>query len=476
MMWEHLSILLSKRPNPRAAKRIRCVGSIACFLAVVIGLTRWMDAVYVDDTDEFARYALHEFYGQKENIDRLYLGSSHVFCGINPTVLDQINKDNNFNLSTGTQQLITSYYLLKEADKRHELEHVYVDLYYDLMTAGLGNFHAELNLPYSWIVIDQMKMSANKLDYIFHLSEPNYYYMSFFKFTQFKDKLFDMDYIKDIAEKKQTQRYKDHQYYHEIAGDAGRVMRSGDKGFMECDVYLEDGGYYELQREEANEENSLTEESKEYLLKIVDYCKEHNIELTFISCPVSEFQLTEDGHYDDFTRQISELAGQYDFRYYDFNLCKQEYLYLPKEKYWMDKGHLNTEGAAVFSDFLGRFLLAEEAGEDSYQDCFYGSYEEKLLALPEEIFGMEIIKTEENEENCTYELHPVTNVREGRIEIDAYIVQDDGENNQKSIPVEVERAGNDGTVILPSLRTGPLRVEMKLQGAEKANNWVEIEY
>ncbi len=89
---------------------------------------------------------------------------------------------------------------------------------------------------------------------------------------------------------------------------------------------------------------------------------------------------------------------------------------------------------------------------------------------------MEIIKTEENEENCTYELHPVTNVRESRIEIDAYIVQDGGENNQKSIPVEVERAGNDGTVILPSLRTGPLRVEMKLQGAEKANNWVEIEY
>ena len=61
------------------------------FAAVVIMITVVMDYLYVDDTDEFARAMLHELYGEQENIDRLYVGSSHVFCDIDPFVLDEIN-------------------------------------------------------------------------------------------------------------------------------------------------------------------------------------------------------------------------------------------------------------------------------------------------------------------------------------------------------------------------------------------------
>ena len=71
----------------------------ALFMAVVIVVTKVMNYLYIDDTDEFSRYMLHEFYEEEENIDRLYLGSSHVFCGINPVILDDINGENNFNLS-----------------------------------------------------------------------------------------------------------------------------------------------------------------------------------------------------------------------------------------------------------------------------------------------------------------------------------------------------------------------------------------
>lgn len=87
------------------------------FVVMVLALTEAMNYLYVDDTTEFARCMMYEFYEDDTNIDRLYLGSSHVFCDIDPTVLDDINGENNFNLSSHMQQMITSYYLLREADK-----------------------------------------------------------------------------------------------------------------------------------------------------------------------------------------------------------------------------------------------------------------------------------------------------------------------------------------------------------------------
>lgn len=99
MMWVRSFILHFKK--------------ILLFAAVIIAVTGVMNYLYVDDTDAFSRYVLHEFYEETENIDRLYLGSSHVFCDINPVILDGINGDNNFDLATSSQQLNTSYYLLR---------------------------------------------------------------------------------------------------------------------------------------------------------------------------------------------------------------------------------------------------------------------------------------------------------------------------------------------------------------------------
>ena len=76
------------------------------FASVIIAVTEAMNYLYVDDTREFARCMMREFYEGKENIDRLYLGSSHVFCDIDPAILDEINGENNFNLASNTQQQI----------------------------------------------------------------------------------------------------------------------------------------------------------------------------------------------------------------------------------------------------------------------------------------------------------------------------------------------------------------------------------
>lgn len=81
-----------------------------------------LDYIYVSDS-AWERILWHNFYKDDGKIDNIYLGSSHVYCDINPMQLDDMNGQFNFNLSSGAQRLNGSYYLLKEADKNNSLSH-----------------------------------------------------------------------------------------------------------------------------------------------------------------------------------------------------------------------------------------------------------------------------------------------------------------------------------------------------------------
>ncbi len=457
------------------------------FVVVAAVIVGGMNYLYVDDTDEFARYMLHELYEESDNIDRLYLGSSHVFCGIDPLVLDKINGENNFNLSTGTQQLITSYYLLIEADKRHDIDRVYLDLYYNCMTAGLGNFHDYQSIPYSWIVLHQMRPSVNRLSYMLNLSKPEYYYLTFLAFTRYKEKLFDLDYVSSVTKAKQSEIWKNYEYRHvSRVDDREYMMQNGEKGFRIYHGTPEYGGFYRTDREAPLGDNPITPESLEYLQKIVEYCKEHEIALTWIGCPISDYQLVRNGAYDNFVRQVEELAKEYEIPYFDFNLCKREYLDLSQKEYWADMGHLNTEGAEIYTRFLGNFLLAEEAGLDTYEDCFYNSYEDKVLDSQEEIYGLEITKSqdyeccipeiseEELDEYVIYKVRPVTNAEAEDVEVTVRVTREaDGESEVEAI---LYKEGLDTYVAVSQHEQGTLYVEAKLGSSSVVTNWVTVEF
>lgn len=474
---------------------------VLLFAAAMFVIIWVMNYLYVDDTDEFARTMMHEFYGQEENIDRIYLGSSHVFCGIDPAILDQINGDHNFDLASGNQQLIGSYYLLREADRRHHIKHAYIDLYYTCTTKGMGNLHDYSVIPYSWNILDNMRLSFNKLSYMINLSGPRYYYLSVFAFTRYKEKLFRPDYVAQLVQKKRGQTWKNYDYYH--AGrmeDQELVMKSAEKGFMTSLGTPEAGGFFDRQSETMLEEDPVTEESLEYFVKIIDYCREKDIALTWIVCPISDYQLAGNGAYDRYTEQLKELSAQYGIPCYDFNLCKKEYLDLSSNQYWFDKGHLNSTGAEVFTRFMGQFLLAEEKGETTYADCFHDSYAEKLSAGGEKIYGMEILDSDEyekcmsevtpekKEKYAVYKIHPVTNVKDGNVELHACF-RPSAEKTQDSQAgasdfgrmvytadeeLEIAYEGNDGYVILDKDVKGILYIEAKINSASETKNWVRI--
>lgn len=456
---------------------------IFLFAVTVAAVVKGMDYLYVDDTNEFARTMMHAFYAEKDNIDRLYLGSSHVFCDIDPSVLDDGNGDNHFNMASGNQQLITSYYLLVEADKKHDLDRVYLDLYYTCTCRGQGNLHDHHVIPFSWNVINQMKPSVNKLSYMLHLTGPEDYYLTFLPFKRYTEELFHLNYVSEIVRAKQSAQWKNCEYtYVNESGDESSAR--GEKGFRLNYGTPEYGKLSAKTAEDPVEKDPIVPESMEYLIKIVEYCREHDIALTWIVCPMTELKLVRNGAYDNYIDQVSRLAEQYQVPYYDFNLCKRKYLDLSANDLWADEGHLNTYGAETFSQFLSDFLQAQEAGETTFQDCFYGSYQEKLGDLQEEIFGLEILPSqayekcmphipkEQWEEYKIYKLRFVTNAPAEALALHIRAARDgDTAENEE---IEQIREENEVYVILPAHGEWKLDVEAEIGDSPETAKWVRI--
>lgn len=459
--------------------------AVLLFGATVFAVIKIMNYLYVDDTDEFARAVMYSFYEEEENIDRLYLGSSHVFCDIDPSLLDEANGDHNFNMATGNQQLIASYHLLLEADKKHDLDRVYLDLYYACTDEGRGNLHDYQEIPNSWNVLNQMKPSVNKLTYMLDLSSPEYYYLTFMAFKRYTKELFHPRYVAKIVQAKQSDVWKDHKYLYE-GPDGSRISAHAKKGFR---LDYRTPEYGKLCAKKIKEipvkKDPIVPESEAYLIKIVEYCKEQDIALTWITCPMSELKLVRNGSYDNYIEQVSRLAQQYQIPYYDFNLCKREYLDLSENDHWLDEGHLNTCGAKVFSSFLGDFLKAQEAGEETYRNCFYHSYKEKVEDLQEEIFGLEILPTqkygeymphipkEQWGEYVIYRLRFVTNAPAESLEVKVRMARDPDTGEGEEL--KLIREGRDAYLILPINGQGKLDVEAKLKDTAETAEWVQIE-
>lgn len=102
----------------------------------------------------------------------------------------------------------------------------------------------------------------------------------------------------------------------------------------------------------ANE--PMLEEAKKYLRKIIEFCQHENIELTLFSASMYELAIFARGNYDAYVKQVKSIANEYGIEYYDFNLCRDNYLPIQELEYFADSGHLNRIGADMFSRFFGK--------------------------------------------------------------------------------------------------------------------------
>lgn len=291
------------------------------------------------------------YWQPSQTIDVVFMGTSHVHCGINTGLLWEKYGIPSYDYSGAEQPLWMTYYYLKELYKYQTPEIVVVDMY------APARFKEDYQ--YGWISenIHGMRFSMNKLDMLRVSVEPQklaQYFPSFAVYHSRYDDLKEADFDSFFWNDKEQEAFKGYTPYWNVEPQIAPVIAE----------------------EKAN---GLTVKSEQYLRNIISLAKENGSRLILITIP---YVITAE---DKKTyNRIREIALEEDIEFIDYNEYYEE-IGLDFTQDFNDESHLNYWGSCKFTEYLGAFLkeggnLPDHRGEESYE-----SWEENVRLIQEEL-------------------------------------------------------------------------------------------
>ncbi len=390
------------------------IAGILGMLLLFLAIGELLNVMYVSEGGR-NRYLWHQFYEHEGEIDNLFLGSSHVFCGVNAVLLDDLNGQHNFDLSSAYQTLNASYYLLREADRKNSLSHVYLEMYYPV------SLYIETGAE-NWLNIDHMELSWNKWEYFASIAvrDPRHLPEICFPFYRYRRFLGDWDYITQTIEGKRTNTY------YNVFADGNGYEESVGQGYIYSSRVLQEHEKL-MTSYTVLSENPMGEVSEQYLRKIISYCNEREIPITLFTVPMYGLSPVSTEHYDYYVDEIRTIAGEYGVAYYDFNLVKEEYLPIQRNEFFMDTDHLNGAGADFFTTFLNQVMSKEDSENEEY---FHASFAERLRVEEPRVYGLYLREhTSQEEPDQQMKTYWIASNREDDMEYNISLVSDTGEVN-----------------------------------------------
>ena len=347
-------------------KFVLAAGFAVLFLLCGIGFRYLL----IDDTQSYTRLMMHEFYDQ-DNIDILFVGSSHCYAALDPAVTDEYFNANTFNAGSSLQAQDASLALIREAVERYHVSHIFLEMYYLMMNND--EYRDREQLTGTYIISDYMRSSLNKARFLLRASDPKYYVNSFLPARRNWEALLHPEAVRQILEKKQTEAYRTFQPFDQYRG----------KGFVSNPGRITDGILLDTAAFDRLHTDQVSADWLSTIREIIAYCQKKNVKLTLFSAPMTLFQTAGLGNYDDYIALIRSLTDGTDAEYVDFNLCREEFFDQAPELF-SDAGHLNEEGAEAFSHLFGAYF----SGQITEEALFYPSMAEKIAASDPKILGL----------------------------------------------------------------------------------------
>jgi len=323
------------------------ISFITVFLLIGFGLKGFRYLV-TDDTKSYTRLMMHDLYNQEENIDYLFVGSSHCYRSVIPSVADEILGGHSFNCGSSAQRMDGSLTLVKEVVKNYQPKVIVLDVYYEMIDTVPHSEREELTSTYA--IADYMPYSMNKISYLINASSSDYYINSFIVGRRYWRKLFDYEYIKQLMNAKDETRYKDFKW----TTNEGDMEYYSDRGYVAFEGKNPD---YEKSTETIHiETDKFTDEWKGEFNEIIKICKDRDIKLVVVAAPLPEETLACIDNYTDYVLYIREFLSDTGTVYCDFN---EEALKIAEldDSCYMDGDHLNSKGAQIYTEVISKLLL-----------------------------------------------------------------------------------------------------------------------
>ncbi|EOS76130.1 hypothetical protein C819_01893 [Lachnospiraceae bacterium 10-1] len=361
---------------------IKVIFGVFIIISAVFVINSVLSYILIDDLDDEVRYAMHELYEQEE-IETLFLGSSHVFCGYDPRILDEISGENTYLAATPVQKVDGSYYLLKEALKNNQIKKVYLDMFY-LQYRDIPAERGSIQMQWIYCITDNMKNNWNRIEFLLNASDCENYIEGFLPSARYGNYLLDRKRIERVIKSKRSSEYINYEnvpsaFYkgaYVIPGGVGNPEMIADLDNLEV------------------AESIISEYSLKYLNKIVELCKEEEIELVLVTTPFTDFYVQALGNYNTFYAYMKEYAKTNAIEYCDFNLCRPELLVMEKDDF-VDYHHLSGKGAVKYSTVFAEMMASYDKMER--QELFYDSVQEKMDDLSPRTMGILLEKSKDEE-------------------------------------------------------------------------------
>ncbi len=423
-------------------KTISIAVRVTLFFLGLFLLDKGMKFLLISDDSSYTRVMMHELYESEENIDVLFLGSSHTYRSLNPEITDGLFDAYTFNAGSSLQEYDGSYALLVEAAKKNDLKQVYMEVCCSRMNSSYAE---RTQLTSTYILSDYMKFSLNKVEYLLNASSDTYYLNSFFPALRSREKLLEEDYVTQNVSVKQDEGYGNYQYPGDPEVDNAHYV---GRGFVANKRSVKNEGFTRKTSYEPIPDNMISEDERGALVNMIEFCQRKGIEIVFFTAPMADFRASDYGNYDYAIEQLSELCEEYQVDYYDFNLIKPEYFTF-ESKYYKDENHLNDIGSEIFSNLFANFFT----GKISEDSLLYSSYKEKMEYAGERTFGMKYSISKTDNEKII-KLVPVKN---GDFPVYVSISKEKTDAADAEVVLEF---GTLEDVVVPIDETGKLRINV----------------
>lgn len=319
----------SLRPSKARRGRLREAAFALLFLLLTAALIHLAAAVLRPAQTSFGSTWSGFLAEPRDSLDVIYLGSSYAYCDINPSMVYQSSGLTGYVMAGSEQPLSITYWYLREILRTQSPQAVVLE--------GTSLYFKPYQ-NYTQNNIVPMPFSTNKLGAIFTAAEPE------LRLGLLFDLYFYHSRWSEIGLSDVKKAFQPHQW-------------DVRKGFTPMDEVQEGVGEEPLINDRVIAPEDY-QSNLAWLSRILDLCREHGIRflLTFnpsyTRCsPEAYARIGADVKALDPTVSFYDWSAQFD----SIGLIPTQHLY--------DGGHLNQDGAAIFSAWLGEFLREKEGLE-----------------------------------------------------------------------------------------------------------------
>lgn len=328
-------------------KTVKQLVGAVCFLLILVLL---IDGLTFITRNKNEADLVRPYYDEPKNsLDVVFVGSSHVMCGIYPLELYHEYGIAAYDYASSALVLPQAYYQVVEALRTQTPKVLVLDI------SGVAYENIKVGTPeYVHVQLDNMKWSRNKIEAINDLIEnPSDRLEYYFPLVKFHTRW------KEPAKRD----------FHRITGNS--------KGARVNEGFLEDVEPKEIMPRDYM--NQISEYQETYLRKTLDYCRDQGVQVLLLNLPFIADE-TAQGKYN----AVYKIAEEYGLPYLNL-MHHMDDIGFDYSTDLRDTSHCNWLGAEKVTSYVGKYLkenygLPDRRDDSAYASAWDAAYEEYVSA------------------------------------------------------------------------------------------------